>query len=372
MKPKQPGGPSLQVLQRGLTGERGLIGSRYMDDEALLRAYTEYYLPVSLEQTRFILHRISSLFPAGFSRLVDVGSGPGSVAAAFVEAGTRSICLVDQSEKALASARNRLEGLCAGGEPGGHPEVECVKANVSADVSALDGGLPAKVGGVSIAAASCVSFGHSLNELWSGEDDRIERRAALLEGFASLLAPDGIILVIEPALLSTSRDLIAVRNLLVSRGWRVLAPCPGRYDLPCPVLGAGESHTCHEEVPWKMPSDVARLAASLGVDKDLLKMAWFVFAPPGSRSLARAGRHPWDGKTFRVVSDPLLNKAGRTRHLVCGREGRIPLSAPGDGDSARKSGFSALKRGDLVRISGALPRENGLGVGPDTRIVAVE
>jgi len=366
MKPKRPGNPSLETLQRGLTGERGLIGSRYMDDDALLRAYGEYYLPVSLEQARFILRRVSSLFPAGFPRLVDVGSGPGSVAAAFVEAGAKSVCLVDQSGKALVSARRRLESM---GLPGGPVEVICVEANVIEEFAGAGQGVLARsdVGG-----ASCVSFGHSLNEFWAGEADRVGCRADLLGRCVPLLAPGGVILVMEPALLSTSRDLLAVRDLLVSRGWRVVAPCPGRASLPCPALGAGESHTCHEEVPWKMPGDVARLAASLGVDKDVLKMAWFVFAPPDSASSAPAGNNPYADDVYRVVSDPLLNKAGRTRRLVCGREGRFPLSASGDGPDSLRSGFDSLKRGDLVRISGHVVRESGWGVGPDTRIVKAD
>lgn len=358
MKPKRSGIASLEALQRGLTGERGLVGSRYMDDDSALRAYSEYYLPVSLEQTRYILRRLASLFPGGFHSLVDFGSGPGSVAAAFVEAGARSVRLVDQSAKALASARRRLVAMGAAGSP---VEVSCVEADIAEGPRALVSG-----------EASCVSFGHSLNELWAGAGDRIERRAGLLEKCAALLASGGIVLVIEPALLSTSRDLLAVRDLLVSRGWRVLAPCPGRSGLPCPALSAGESHTCHEEVSWKMPPDVERLAASIGVDKGVLKMAWFAFAPPESSAAALAGRDPWGNDVCRVVSDPLLNKAGRTRRLVCGRLGRVPLSAVASSSEALSSGFSALMRGDLVRISNAAPRENGLGVGPDTKITVLK
>jgi len=110
------------------------------------------------------------------------------------------------------------------------------------------------------------------------------------------------------------------------------------------------------------------------LDKDLLKMTAFVFSRgPETRRLEATGLEatgPEAGPEglWRVVSDPMLNKAGRIRLLLCGRDGRIPLSTkPGEGFPAEKD-FLSLRRSDRVAISEPAVREGGFGLGPGTRL----
>ena len=346
-------------LQRGLTGSRSLIGASYMDNPSMLRAYLDFYWPISFEQTRRAL--AVSAFLEGikesafsFLRVIDVGSGPGPVAAAFVDAGAEDVVLIDQSARALDLASDTIPARCGRGGGSGNARITTVVADISRPE-------PASI--TLWGRADCVSFGHSLNEVAADSDDRVAIRTELLERYAEALAPGGVILVIEPALLSTSRDLIGVRNLLVDRGWRVVAPCPGRSFLPCPVLAAGETQTCHDEVSWKMPASVAALAQSMKLDKESLKMTWFMLRPP-----SQGESHVRDESLFRVVSDPMLNKGGRVRRLVCGASGRFPLSAPEGGADAARSGFDALARGDFIAVDDPEKRENGWGVGARTVI----
>jgi SAM-dependent methyltransferase len=347
-------------LREGLTGERGLVGVSYMDDPAMLRAYLDYYWPVSREQARVALsvsHRFSGdNCDTSFRRIIDVGSGPGPVAAAFVDAGATEAILIDQSDRALALAVKTIAERC---------ESKAAVTILCADISRPDlSSIPLW------GSADCVCFGHCLNELWAHEEDRVERRANLLALYSSALAPGGRILVIEPALLSTSRDLLAVRNLLVERGWSVCAPCPGRARLACPALSAGESHTCHEEIKWIMPLSVASIAKKEGLDKESLKMTWFMLEPPQTAGdgLTTANGSRAVDTSYRVVSDPMLNKGGRVRRLVCGTGGRFPLSAAQESADARRTGFDRLCRGDLVSVFDPEIRENGWGVGGDTVI----
>lgn len=356
-------------LQRGLTGERSLIGASYMDDPKLLRAYLDFYWPISFEQARRALAVSEFLLskPLGARSVIDAGSGPGPVAAAFAASGATELTLLDQSARALELAREAIPVRAAprGGTP---PSI----ATGTMDISCPD---PSRI--PLWGTADCVSFGHSLNEVAFDQNDRVAVRASLLERYAAALAPGGTILVIEPALLSTSRDLIAVRNLLVSRGWKALAPCIGRAALECPALAAGEGQTCHDAVRWEMPRSVESLARELGLDKESLKMTWFLLEPPrdltgggddadGARGdLGVAGNRADEG-LFRVVSDPMLNKGGRVRRLLCGSTGRFPLSAPAGSADAARSGFDALERGDFVRVESPEPRENGWGVGTKT------
>ena len=341
-------------LQRGLTGERSLIGESYMDNHAMLEAYLAYYWPVSRAQAA---HAIGVGYGSGFAgsvrTVIDAGSGPGPVAAAFSDAGAEALCLLDQSRRALDIAFRELPRRCS--------RLASLSSFVM-DISRPDPSVLPLWG-----KADCVCFGHSLNELFPDDPGRIEKRAALLETYSGGLAPGGKILVIEPALLSTSRDLLAVRNLLVARGWRVAAPCRGRETLPCPAFDAGANHTCHEEISWTLPAGVARLAGSLKLDKESLKMTWFLLVPPQGGDGSHAGEGS-PGTVYRVVSDPMLNKSGRVRRLICGEAGRFPLSAEEGSGDARRSGFDLLKRGDFIEVDNPEKRENGWGVGHETRI----
>jgi len=355
-------------LQTGLTGERRLIGVSYMDDPELLRVYRDYYWPVSREQARYVLRALRRQFPRGFAAVADIGSGPGPVAAAFAEDGTRELLLVDQSVKALDLARTLVNTGLTGNASLPEPAVPAEPAALRLETRVGDAGNAAAVRASALhGRVDCVSFGHSLNELFAGLPDRVERRAALLGQYAESLSVGGIILVIEPALLATSRDALALRDLLIAQGWSTLAPCPGRSRLPCPALAAGAQQTCHAEISWTPPDRVAALASEAGLDKDTLKMVWFAFAPPGWQ--APPGWRPEPDEVYRVVSEPMLNKAGRLRRLLCGSSGRFPISAVAGGAEARRTGLGGFFRGDLVTVVQPELRENGWGIGPATRLV---
>ncbi len=342
---------ALLRLQRGLTGERALIGVRYMDDPDLLSAYLLFYWPVSYAQVFHALDQ-SGIRPG---RVLDAGSGPGPAAAALLDAGAEAAVLTDSSPKALELARRVLAP-----EDGGPRGLRFLRLD-------LERGDPGAAAG--FGPYDCVVFGHSLNELWPRAPDRLTRRLALIRSLSGSLDPGGILLVVEPALLTTSREALALRDALAAEGWSIRAPCAGRSCRPCPALAAGPGHTCHDELRWNIPGTVRALAERTGLDKESLKATWFAArppTPPGSESPAPASA--WPGDALRVVSDPLLNKAGRVRFLLCGREGRFPFSAPADSPLARESGFLGLRRGDVLRVRNPEIRERGWGLSPETKI----
>lgn len=345
----------LLALQRGLTGDRKLIGARYMDERVRLSSYLLFYWPVSYAQARAML-RMAGIAPrSGAVRVLDLGSGPspcGLAAADHLagiapdappEAAVRaSVVACDPSALALASAGRLAEaaGRAFTGIPGWDAAAEAPFPNGPFDL---------------------ITLGHVVNELWSGEADRIDRRVRLLDRCFGLLAPDGALLLLEPALLSTGRAALALRDRLAASGRRVLAPCV--RSGPCPALLA-EGQTCHSDFAWDLPRTVKELSARTGLDKGLVKTTGFVFA--AGRSSGRPDAAAPD--LFRVVSDPMVNKAGRVRYLVCGERGRFPLSAKrGEGFPAERA-FFALKRSDLIRVGSPAVRETGEALGPDTTI----
>jgi SAM-dependent methyltransferase len=343
---------ALLALQRGLTGERRLAGAGYMDEGDLLGAYLLYYWPVSYMQVSLALAS-PPLAAASFAptRVLDLGSGPGPASAAVLDAGgpgaarVEELVLADASRKALDLATSILEkGANARG------------ARVSTAALDLESGHELPEGSFDL-----IVMGHCLNELWRGRVDSIDRRLKLVRRAAGRLAPKGRILLLEPALLQTCRELIALRDRLAQEGWTVLAPCPGSYA--CPALAAGPGRSCHAESPWAPCEPVASLAKAAGLDRTSVKWAYFVLSPEGA-----AGKDGFEGSR-RVVSDPMLNKAGRLRYAFCGEGSLTTISAKADDEAARASGFMDLRRGDFLRAEKLEERPGGgFGFGPGSSL----
>jgi SAM-dependent methyltransferase len=367
-------GRALLRLQRGLTGERELAGAGYMGSPDLLGAYLLYYWPVSYLQVSLALAALGERGDVRGARhgvprrILDLGSGPGPSAAAFLDAGWTDLVLADTSERALGLARRVLGAT--------HP-----KANVT--TAALDLERIVDEAGRGIEAAKgpfdAVVACHSLNELWKGRPAAVGRRLELVKKCAGLLAPGGFVLLVEPSLLATSRELLALRDALAADGFAILGPCLGQG--PCPALAAGPGHTCHTEASWRVPEPVASLAAQAGLDRASVKMTWFAAGRPedgrgGPARTAAFADSAAPGRSAIVVSEPMLNKAGRVRYLLCGEEGRYAFSARKDDPAARAQGFFDLKRGDEVRIVGAERRGSpgeaeslGFAAGTELRVV---
>jgi SAM-dependent methyltransferase len=323
---------AVERLSLGLTRERRLAGAPYLDDPRLLGAYLLFYWPVSYLQARGVLSEL-----AGPPReVLDLGSGPGPVALAALDAGAARALAADRSPRALGAAR----ALAAA-------------AGLALDTRPWDpsrGGLAPLAGGRRFDA---VCLGHVLNEVLSGEGEA-ERRAALLEEAAGLLAPGGSVLVIEPALRETSRALLRVRDLLVERGLAIRAPCLFRG--PCPAL-LRQGDWCHAERALEPPPLVAEIARAAGLRRESLKMSYLVVAAPGESWAA-----PPAGRVFRIVSEPMPSK-GRLRYMGCGPEGRMGLALQDKHVGASNRHFGALLRGDVVDVTEVEPRGDGLRLG---------
>jgi SAM-dependent methyltransferase len=329
---------AVQRLSLGLTRDRKLAGARYLDDDRLLGAYLLFYWPVSYLQARGVLSEL----PRRPRAALDLGSGPGPLAFAALDAGAAEAVAADRSARALAAAR-RLSAEV--GEPVSTREWDPQRR----------GGLSGLAGGRKF---DLVTMGHVVNELFQGEG-AAARRAALLEEALDLLAPGGSLVVIEPALRETSRALLEVRDLLVARGVAVRAPCLFRGA--CPAL-VRPTDWCHAERPVDPPPLVAQIGKAAGLRKEAVKMSYLVLAPKGE-----GWAEPPPGRVFRIVSEPLPSK-GRLRYMGCGPEGRVGLSLQEKhvGDANRK--FESLLRGDVVEVTGGEPRGDGIALGAESAV----
>jgi SAM-dependent methyltransferase len=358
---------AVKTLSRGLTRDRELAGSFYMEDPRLLGGYLLFYWPVSYAQTWAAL--LSAGLAPGLAevrgandrrpavrRALDIGSGPGPAAFALLDAGCPEVTALDRSPAALELLADVAR-----------------RAGRRLDTQVLD----VASAGAPAGRYELITAVHLMNELWPDRLDRIDLRRKLLQRLSGVLAPGGRILVVDPALTATANDAIALRDALTGLGWRVHAPCT-RTE-PCPALPEG---TCHAEVAWDPPAPVIRLAHAARIGREELDFSYFLLEPPepgarpaasvrlpaaadgaGDAPAASAGDAP---ALWRVVSDRFLAKSGRLRFLVCGPEGRIPFSMDGKAHWPVARTFRALRRGDLVRIAEAERRATGLGLAETT------
>ena len=373
-------GAALLRLQRGLTGERGLAGEPYMDDSRLLGAYLLYYWPVSYLEASLALATLAASGRAAPRRVLDLGAGPGPLSAAALDLGAEELCLVDSSAKALALAERllgpaprpgeRLDARSEGRRPDsprpGAPRSAAGRGAKALSAFRLDLEAEGAAAALPPGPFDAVLMGRAVNELWKGREDRLERRLALLEAAQARLAPGGFLLVLEPAVLLSSREALELRDRLAAKGAPILGPCLRQG--PCPALAAGPGHSCHGEYPWSPPEPVSSLARRAGLDRSSVKTTWFAAGRPGDTSPGahkaapsvgapreaaspREGAGPGGVIRALVVSEPMLNKAGRTRYLLCGEEGRRAFSAAKDDGRAQAAGFRTLGRYDIVRIT---------------------
>lgn len=420
---------SLLSLQRGLTGKRDLIGVNYMEDRAYLGVYLLYYWPVSYLQVSYAAESVRSeiecLCGAAVQekrplRILDLGSGPAPACAAvmdicldalgvremgdgsLVQSHALSVTLLDQSAKSLSLARRLFER--------DFPSVQVTTAvsdferdGLGALSTAGGAGSLSKEGGDNILSAlskaGCAGFdiivmSHALNELWKGKGSFLEKRAGFLEKCLACLNPGGFMLVCEPALLETSRSLLMVRDCMLEKGCDVKAPCASCRNaggsFKCPAILAGENQTCHGEVSWTPCEPVAGIASRAGLDRESVKMSYIVLGAPVpggafestprcddgvALKASAASRHPLREISGRVVSDGMLNKAGRIRFVICTGKERITVSAKQGDTAAKQKGFFSFRRYDTVKIVNPEIRGDknnvSYGIDRDTEIIRV-
>ena len=275
-----------------------------------------------------------SELPRSPGAVLDLGCGPAPLAFAALDAGASGALGADRSARALGAARALA---AAAGEPLATRPWDPTRAAGLAQVAAGR-------------AFDTVALGHLLNEVFVGPD-AARRRAALLEEAAGLLRPGGSLVVVEPALRETSRQLLEVRDLLVARGFVVRAPCLFRGACPARLR---ETDWCHAERPVEPPPLVAEIARRAGLRKEAVKMSYLVLAPRGED-----WPPPPAGRVFRIVSEPLPSK-GRLRYMGCGPEGRMGLSLQEKHVNDGNRRFEGLLRGDVVELTEVEARGDGL------------
>lgn len=340
---------SVADLSRLFTKGRAGRNRGYWNDDALRAGYLAYFLPISLAKVQALLEELPSeqlCRPEDRPlRVLDIGSGPGTGALAVRDwmqqrtERTVEAVAVDQALPALQEAERlwRAYGRASGSQSAGF-----VWLHVNLErAGSLDACKPE-------GPFDLIVMAHALNELWRGTRDPVGARVTFVRGLLDLVVPHGSLVLIEPALRDTSRDLHLVRDKLLETGaCTVLSPC--LHDKPCPALVKAKDW-CHEERPWTPPPIVAAIDRAVGFIKDALKFSYVILRKDG-RTIVK--RQP---DVFRVVSE-LRDMKGEKRAWLCNESGRAEVGRLAKERSETNAAVDEWHRGAIVRISEIVRKE---------------
>ncbi len=317
--------------------ERERLADPRPDNPAERAARALFFLPADLIKIHVPLAELDAAqaIPAGPLRILDLGCGLGTLSIGLLgylgpRAAHATITLSDHDPAALALAHTLVSAAAA------HLAVP-----VTITTRAIDLHDPTSVPAPS-PSPSFILLGTTLNELHLAVPDpaRTTARAALVTHLVATLAPDGALIIIEPALRETARALEQTRDAVLALATpaapvHVFAPCT--HGAPCSAL-VDPRDFCHEDRPFNPPPRLARLISQSSLRSHGLKFAYLTLRRAPGRLSGGA----------RVVSAPLSSK-GKVEWFTCSEAGRATLRIlTRQRDDVARDLLRRLDRGDQL------------------------
>lgn len=270
-----------RLIERYRTG--GAAASPILSGGVDALAYALYRMPATLAACGNMLRHAAFHLPE-ISSVVDVGGGTGAAAwAAIAQWPDAHVTVLDQQQDALALGRKLRTG----------------------EAGAVD--FASWRAGETVPAADLVTVSYVLSELTSDAQRSLVTAAA---GAARCA-----VAIIEPGTPTGYQRILAACELIMTAGWRVVAPCP--HQLPCPLRGRD---WCHFSARVERSSLHRQLkGGELGHEDE--KFSYVVAVPDGPPTGdARILRHPLKRKG--LVELQLCRPDGTaSRDVVTKRQG---------------------------------------------------
>ena len=338
--------PAVQALTEGFTTERPTRFPVYLASPLARVAYGLFFFPQSLVRTAWVvteaLRRGWQPPSSGPVQILDLGAGsaPAGLAAALALGahlgpggpGQLTLTAVDHAAAALAS----LPALAAAlGDRA--PQVRTVVQDLQRNLPDLPDG-----------PADLLVASFALNEV-AADTSEAGDGAALqrLRRWGRLVGPNGLLVLLEPALAETARRLARLRPSLVREGWHIYGPC--LHAEACPLLAEPKAW-CHEVRTFAPPAGAEFLNRTLHRRLPDLKFSFLVLgrSPPPPA--------PVGPETFRLVA-PLAALKGRWLTRGCTADGRaLTYDLPArDLTIADQERLDSFHRGDVLQAATVQP-----------------
>lgn len=321
------------------TKERGDLPKNYFNDPVLRSGYMAYFLPVNYLKFLYLLQQLKGKdIPTGKVRILDLGAGPATASLAalsFYSQLVRSkqlkdawldLTLIDQNYAILKDAKQMHDAYLE----------KLNLTNIKSDIFFKNydfkrGGLDRLLRGVRF---HIIFLGNVLNEF----SDRQQQQAFVDELIDGHLDPHGKIIIAEPALKKTSRDVQAVRDNLLAKysNLEVLAPCT--HQEICPLNVVNKRDWCHFYMDYKANAMIDKMDKLVGIRKDFLAASFLLLSADKKRK--KTHEHVW-----RVISNNMKSK-GKCEFVLCGARGRYRIE-----HLVKNKNFTLenIKRGNLIQ-----------------------
>ena len=152
-----------------------------------------------------------------------------------------------------------------------------------------------------------------------------------------VLKKDGMLVIIEPALSKTARNLMEMRDLFLEN-IAAEAPIPCGHESSCPML-KNPKDWCHFEIVWEPPMMRKKIENSMNMNSGVLKYAYLVF-----KKKSMVAKPQSDRKKFRALS-PALKSGNGYCVLLCSEADVLSLYF----DKKDKM-LKSIQRGNLVEL----------------------
>lgn len=234
---------NIQLISENFTKDREQI-KKYVESDELVSAYTAFYFP-----TNFIkLEKLFKLMPEDVIKsfsdydVIDVGSGPGTYAAAFLHIFpqfTNQLYLIESSVAMRKQAEKTIKTL--------FPAFGQMKVNAQ----------------VSGEKKRLMIFGNSLNEMGFAQAKN------LIESYKA-----SVVIFIEPGTPQSFAEMLPLREALVSKKFNILYPCP--VSTACPMTDT--NNWCHQIFHEVHHSTIETLSQFLKKDRRTLPVIVHVYS----------------------------------------------------------------------------------------------
>ena len=293
-------------------------------------AYFAYNFPLNLMKVRSVVLQLKYLYPQVFEhltefRICDIGCGEGAgmlgIYYGLKQFETLKFTGFDTSPHILRKCKHMMQWLKTVDE----------RVQVRLQQQDMSHGLLKK----KVAKYDIVILANSLTEMFT--DGAIP--VNFIERLLKSCADNGMIIVLEPATKNLSRQLMTLRDDIVSRQkGQVLLPC--LHSENCPLIDIRKQKDwCHQSISWQPPDYLKILNQGLNREIKRLKFSYLVIA---QKKFPKP-----DTNTFLVISN-LFKEKGKKRCFLCTPTGRVELVRLNKLKCPTNSEFDKILKGDII------------------------